>query len=403
MTNSIPMHTIAPASRLHYMDNGRALLRLTVLMIHSALAYTTSGFFSWATQDLSGSRWMNLLVFLMHSFAMPCFFLISGFFARYLWRTKKTPHSFWKNRLARIALPFFALLLLYIPFKFIVFMHDLYIQYTTIHHPWPPFVTIIKQSQALGPLLSRLLAPNELWFLWYLLFFYWLTYPLSLLEKYVDLNWPFFLIFTVLIPLAVAYWWPDTRLIEPNSLILAPQYVIYFACYFIVGWFTEKTPLFFEHLANAIYPCLGFLLLGIPALYVSTISFEYKLNGLNPSLAFPILHTLIAVSEMGLFFGVLYRYGDKPNGLLRYLADCSYWCYLTELPVVLTIQSLLAPLSWPILVKFFMVVGSTQIFCCATYECFVRHTVLRNFVGNAKPARPAYTHTQQNPLSSSLV
>ena len=403
MKSKAPLYNIAPRSRLHYMDNCRALLCLTVLIIHSGMAYATPNFFLWLFHDPAGKVWMNGFILTIHTITMPSFYLISGFFTRHLWYRKKDHYSFWKNRFLRIVLPFFVMLLLYVPFKFVFFLQEIVQQYTSLHHHLPPPMTIIKQSEALTPLLSHLTATNELWFLWYVLFFYLLIYPLSFLDKYIAPGWRSLIFIMPTILIIAVYQHPDTHVIAPRSLLVEPWVYVYFACFFALGWFAEKSPMIFHHFSRYLYPCCFFLVLGLIGLWILGAPFQYEPNALKNLFSFRLLHELITVNGVCLIFGILYRYGDKPNRLLRYLADCSYWCYLTSIYSIIAVQAFLYNVHWPIAIKLIVVVTTVQLICCATYELFVRHTFLSRFVGQKQHKKAAYTHTPKNPLSFHIV
>jgi peptidoglycan/LPS O-acetylase OafA/YrhL len=69
------------------------------------------------------------------------------------------------------------------------------------------------------------------------------------------------------------------------------------------------------------------------------------------------------------------------SAFIRYLADASYWIYLTHLPIVIFLQIALAELAlfWglKLLVIFVMTVG----ICLVSYQLFIRHTSLKKIFG----------------------
>ena len=72
---------------------------------------------------------------------------------------------------------------------------------------------------------------------------------------------------------------------------------------------------------------------------------------------------------------------DRPNPLMRYLAQSAYWTYLLHLPLLFAIQYLLMDLElhWPL--KFALASAGTLALCLLSYQLLVRHTPLRRFVG----------------------
>ncbi|WP_161600754.1 acyltransferase family protein [Teichococcus oryzae] len=108
--------------RLHYLDNLRAFLMLLGVPYHAALAYSVlhgwmvvsenekSVLLSWASQ-------------FSHTFRMPAFFLIAGFFAALLLR-RKGALPWWRNRMLRIGVPMITAALLLNPLMMLAMALD---------------------------------------------------------------------------------------------------------------------------------------------------------------------------------------------------------------------------------------------------------------------------------------
>jgi hypothetical protein len=81
---------------------------------------------------------------------------------------------------------------------------------------------------------------------------------------------------------------------------------------------------------------------------------------------------LLTFGFLGLALGML----NRPQPALFYLADSSYWVYLTHLPIVGLLQVDLHPL--PILAagKFLIVLSVTMALTLGSYQVMVRHTFL---------------------------
>jgi peptidoglycan/LPS O-acetylase OafA/YrhL len=69
-------------------------------------------------------------------------------------------------------------------------------------------------------------------------------------------------------------------------------------------------------------------------------------------------------------------YLHRESHVRRYLADASYWIYLTHLPLVLALQGVVAPLGWPWFVKFPLIVTATLAVLLLSYHYLVRPTRL---------------------------
>jgi glucan biosynthesis protein C len=91
--------------RLHYLDNIRALAMLLGVLLHAALAYSPMVSSVWLTADSVNSVFFDMVFVVIHTFRMPLFFLVSGYFALLLIE-KRNVKGFLINRLKRILLPF---------------------------------------------------------------------------------------------------------------------------------------------------------------------------------------------------------------------------------------------------------------------------------------------------------
>jgi glucan biosynthesis protein C len=71
--------------------------------------------------------------------------------------------------------------------------------------------------------------------------------------------------------------------------------------------------------------------------------------------------------------------GERP--WLRLLVDASYWVYLVHYPLVVALQVLLSPLSWPALLKYAVVVLATLGLTLGSFVAFVRRSPLAPWLG----------------------
>jgi glucan biosynthesis protein C len=75
------------------------------------------------------------------------------------------------------------------------------------------------------------------------------------------------------------------------------------------------------------------------------------------------------------------RWLARPNPVLRYFAQASYWTYLLHLPLLFVVQFALMDLDWAWPLKFAVSLAATLAGCLLSYQLLVRHTPLRRFVG----------------------
>lgn len=74
--------------------------------------------------------------------------------------------------------------------------------------------------------------------------------------------------------------------------------------------------------------------------------------------------------------GLARRVLSRENNTLRYLADASYWLYLAHLPLVVALQFLIRSSALPTPVKLLVILGGALLVLLASYQFFVRYTVL---------------------------
>ena len=72
--------------RIHSLDSLRAIMMLLGLVLHSALTYNvTNHGHAWLLKDPESTNIAtDSIVFLIHFFRMPIFFLVAGFFGSML-------------------------------------------------------------------------------------------------------------------------------------------------------------------------------------------------------------------------------------------------------------------------------------------------------------------------------
>jgi peptidoglycan/LPS O-acetylase OafA/YrhL len=82
--------------------------------------------------------------------------------------------------------------------------------------------------------------------------------------------------------------------------------------------------------------------------------------------------------------GLANRLFQRESKIFRYMADSSYWLYLTHIPPVLLMQWLFLFLPAPALVKFTVGFLITMLILFASYELLVRRTVIGRILNGKK-------------------
>lgn len=90
---------------------------------------------------------------------------------------------------------------------------------------------------------------------------------------------------------------------------------------------------------------------------------------------------------VGLTIGFFKRFFDRPNKMIRYLAESSYWLYLIHLPIVIFLQIAFAELPWHWSIKLTSISLLTVVISIVIYDLLIRSTVIGQIL-NGKRKQP---------------
>ena len=397
--------TAAPPKlpRIHALDRLRAVMMLLGLVLHISLSYQSvpPAYMRLPYQDPQSNLFFLWLYIFIHSFRMPAFFMVAGFFAAFLYETRG-PKRFLQHRLQRIGIPLFWAWLVMLPLTSASFF------YAESFNPTPRPALFLGHQQVLDNILLHL------WFLWHLLvlcFAAFLVAPLverlgkKLRERSVALFRQAitrgraavtFALLTSLLLYPMELW--EIR----DSLSLFPPLTILgtYALFFTFGWLLFKARELLDFfIARAWrYFAAGFV---CHALYLFFYyqGFEHPATPDRPLLSHPlyalfhahgwseaaatgthVLAVLCLALTMWLlvfgFLGLFLRYLDKPNACFRYLCDASYWMYITHMPLAVALPAIFVGVSLSVWLKFGLVLGLTSLITLVTYHYWVRATFI---------------------------
>ncbi|MBI2928418.1 MAG: acyltransferase family protein [Verrucomicrobia bacterium] len=369
MSTSDPHANPDSGERLHALDALRAFAMLLGIVLHAGIAYAVVPLGPWP-KDAQRSLVFDVLLVAIHGFRMPLIFLIAGFFARLLYH-RLGPRGFVPHRAQRILAPFVAGLVALVPLvsATLVFAQN---------RSWEAVKGLLQ------PRLFMRGHTVHLWFLYYLLMLYALalvSVPLArrmIPERAVRSPWKSL---ALAIPTAALLWfgelWVDIGL--PLDLMPMPRVLVYYGLFFGFGWWLHRQAHLLEALRDRVR---GELIAAGPVFLVVLAcgSFQaqvghphYRWFKLGCVTAFSLYTWLAVFGLLGLFL----RHLNRRQPAIRYLADSSYWLYLTHLPLVLWLQIWLTGYAWPIWLKFILVNGLTTGVLLLSYHFLVRYT----FVG----------------------
>ena len=75
-------------------------------------------------------------------------------------------------------------------------------------------------------------------------------------------------------------------------------------------------------------------------------------------------------------FGISLRYFNRPSPRVRYWSDSAYFLYVLHMPVTMILPSLMLPLPWHAVGKFFITTVATTGIGLVLYEYCIRYTFI---------------------------
>lgn len=375
----------ASGVRYHYLDNLRAIALLAGVIFHVGVGYSQIMAELWPSANSQTSFAFDVWAWWMHTFRMPLFFLIAGFFACYL-VVKRGVGGYVKNRLVRIAIPF----AVFWPLTMAAIIAIFYYAAMVLDSP-SPIIQFMKagiENPESVQGQDQPLSTTHLWFIYYLTIF---CLASALIVKWVGkrerllaglLDWRVLFIALPLLTTAclIKIGIPHPA---PESFMPAPWALVFYGLFFWVGWAFFSNPSLINTIAKA-WPHL--LTVATVASIVFTLYLPEQVTlaevmamaGAQP-FSVPQLIQVATTAFMAWYFTFLcllaaYRFFNKQNQVLRYLSDGSYWVYIVHLPVVFYLQFLLQTNDMNIVLEFVLVSAATLAIGYGSYAVLVRHT-----------------------------
>jgi peptidoglycan/LPS O-acetylase OafA/YrhL len=364
--------------RYHSLDALRASMMLLGLVLHSAVSYVVAPLGpAWPYKDPATSTLFDMLVFVIHLFRMPVFFVAAGFFAAMLME-RDGPRGFFDNRVKRVLIP----LALCWPVLFVAITAGF--TYTNGRAAGAVDMTPVTS----GAFLRR---PSlaHLWFLWDLMVFYVAVVAITPLLSRLSLRWRARVdsAFTALAKsplgaLAMALLTTVTLLpmehpaLETSSSFLPPvRVLVAYGVFFAFGWLLYRRRDVLEAVGDRWKTPMAIGAASAVAYLVITVG-----QAINNRVVYHIVGCAVAgLTIWMLIFGIVGLFVsrlDRPRPLVRYLSDASYWMYLIHLPFTIGIPGLLAPSPLPAVVKFAITLAVTSAATLVSYHYLVRSTAI---------------------------
>ena len=388
--------------RYHYLDNLRAFAMLAGVLLHVGIGFSVITAELWPFANKEASIFFDYWLWVLHTFRMPLFFLIAGFFAHYIVQHRGLK-SFIKNRGVRIAVPF----IIFWPLM-AGSMFGLMIYAATSLSVDTPVIKLVQFAMEYPDQMNGQEPPvstTHLWFIYYLVIFSLLTALVCRFVKrgerlscWIEKPWVLFMVLPLLTALTISRQFTPNP--APESFIPAMWAIAFYGLFYYVGWVFFAKQSILGVIAKA-WPYLGVAAIVASLLFCvylpepMVLAQAMELMTSTPEMTFVLGLRSILTGLLAWYLSFLcllgsYRFLNQKNLVLRYIADGSYWVYIVHLPIVFYLQAIFHNKDLPIIVEFCLISAITLGVGYVSYAILVRHTPIGWLLnGRKKPAKVA--------------
>jgi glucans biosynthesis protein C len=378
----IPIQRQEP-DRLHALDNLRALMMWLGIVLHVAANHVTGPMLlPWRDKDTS--QLADVLGAVIHTFRMPLFLMLAGFFVALL-AARRGAHEMLRHRLRRLALPF----AVFWPVVFALMGLLAMLYAFRAERGYFGLSEDIVPTLPHAPLINTV----HLWFLYQLVGLVLLTYGALRLaprlpQAFRDRVAAIFLLlgkrpwgFAVLaLPLGlIGAQYSMGILVVAGSFAPHPFEWLHHGLFYTFGyWLYVHREVLIAH-----FTARSTSLFWVGAVFCLISLGLLKHLQLNPETTGMFFRVLAAWSYNAATWlwsfalvGLALRYLNRQSSTLKYLAESSYWVYIVHMLGTIGFGALLYGLNAPAEVKMVINIVATTAACLLTYQLFVRNTLI---------------------------
>ncbi|MCB1141123.1 MAG: acyltransferase family protein [Leptospiraceae bacterium] len=347
--------------RLYYLDNLKSIALLLGIVFHSSIVYSRD--VGYVIKSDQTSYFYDWIVHFIHSFRMPLFFYLSGFFSELL-TLKKNGRIFLRERFKKLTLPFlFGVLCL---------------------APVQVYFEIQPTGEDFGYLdfIYSKFTFSHVWFLYYL-FYYFLIFSITrnlllpwIQNSEIEFLKILFLFFSLCIP--SIFTGKDFRFLG-----FSPFYIFYYYLFFLFGSMDYHKSDFIR--LPYIYR-FSFLLFPI-YLYLKKIDpYYYPFRNSPDLISLRISHLMIESILSWTFIKISiflsYKYLSKTDTLWKFLSTAGLGIYLLHNPISIALSYFLKELHIERDTAFVIQVISVTILSFLIFISLDRIPPLRKLIGS---------------------
>lgn len=368
--------------RIHGIDVLRAITMILGMLLHATIAYKVESIPTWPQDNIIHHWFFDFTYQFLHSFRMPLFFLIGGFFFRMLYY-KIGREQFIKHRFKRIFIPFvfsivFILPITIFPFSFFKYWmsnpNDLNLAISS------SFREIMKWN-----------GMAHLWFLYYLIIFYFFSLVVIWFFKFFKFKSNGFrtsllsylnpggikgIIIYVILVWLILNQYPSNYLHVDTGISPHLIYLLFYFIFFYSGWVINKVPISLNWITrNSIVLASVGCILSVLIFYIT-----WNFNDITYSGFLKVLISIQIVSMVIGILGLFLKYFTSESKFWKYISDASYWMYIIHLGIVCFLQIFFSVINLAPVLRFPLVLTITLSVCLLSYHLFVRYTVLGEYL-----------------------
>ncbi len=333
--------------------------------------------------DPSRSYVFDVLVHFIHSFRMPLFFVLAGFFTSLL-VGKRGFKGTYLNRVQRILIPLVLAAITILPLTMVAMVSFMTSARFDIAHQFlgteEQIRRIMQEVEAAGMPMNEP-SLGHLWFLYYLLYFYLLIPVCFLLNRWSTkfnvgpvLKSPLFFVVLsayaalTLLPYRGAALFEGFIFIKPHLPSL-----IYYGSFFVLGYLFHGHRDILDTFRKYWVPFAILSVVLMPlSMWMTDLDLSHPGEGWRIYAA--IVNGTLTWALIYAFTGGFLRFLDLDSPWVVYISNSSYWVYLLHMPVIVFAAWLLLPYALPAEIKFLLAASFTTVVCFVTYHYLVQNT-----------------------------
>ena len=360
--------------RYHGLDILRALALILGLFFHASIPFAENPFPLWIIYYETKSWVYDTIMVSTHSFRMPLFFLLAGFFSALLYR-KLSERNYLIARTKKLILPFIASLLFLTPLMIIEYI---WAGFDT--NPWETDTQFHWKNYPIFYLwfLEVLIIITAIVMIFFVTIKYFFPNTHHSLQCFLDsdsnkhqLLWN--ALFLAGIGFNGYFSWsefPGDQFIYAFAIVQPLDKILFYLFFFLIGWVLYRNTFLFDRVQRSVKINLlvGSVAL-IILLWVRYWLFVHKdeqliVLSILGNIAVPIAAVCLSLG----FFGFFAQEKFKPSATFNYLVRASYWIYLIHLPIILYLQMIVTDWQIPEFIKYIFIIAVAFLMSCLTYS-----------------------------------